>query len=106
MNTTPAKLLIVKENIDLISGGPPCQSFSLAGKREKNNEKNQLPLSFSKFAGLIQPKIVLLENVKGITSPFTEEGKKYPFNENIQFTTNKALKKYADILEKKRLSVK
>ena len=34
------------------------------------------------------------------------EGKKYPFNENIQFTTNKALKKYADILEKKRLSVK
>lgn len=66
-----------KENIDLISGGPPCQSFSLAGKREKNNEKNQLPLSFSKFAGLIQPKIVLLENVKGITSPFTEEGKKY-----------------------------
>lgn len=66
-----------EENIDLISGGPPCQSFSLAGKREKNNEKNQLPLSFSKFAGLIQPKIVLLENVKGITSPFTEDGKKY-----------------------------
>lgn len=66
-----------KENIDLISGGPPCQSFSLAGKREKNNEKNQLPLSFSKLAGLINPKIVLLENVKGITSPFSEEGNKY-----------------------------
>lgn len=65
------------KNVDLISGGPPCQSFSLAGKREKNNEKNQLPLSFAKFAGLIQPKIVLLENVKGITSPFTENGEKY-----------------------------
>lgn len=61
-----------KENIDLISGGPPCQSFSLAGRREKNNDKNQLPLSFAKFAGLIKPKTVLLENVKGITSPFTE----------------------------------
>lgn len=61
-----------KEDVDLISGGPPCQSFSLAGKREKNNDKNQLPLSFSKLAGLIQPKVVLLENVKGITSPFTE----------------------------------
>lgn len=66
-----------EKNVDLISGGPPCQSFSLAGKREKNNEKNQLPLSFSKLAGLIQPKIVLLENVKGITSPFTENNEKY-----------------------------
>lgn len=66
-----------KKNVDLISGGPPCQSFSLAGKREKNNEKNQLPLSFSKLAGLIQPKVVLLENVKGITAPFTENGEKY-----------------------------
>lgn len=66
-----------KKNVDLVSGGPPCQSFSLAGKREKNNEKNLLPLSFSKFAGLIQPKVVLLENVKGITSPFTENNEKY-----------------------------
>nr|WP_321353770.1 DNA (cytosine-5-)-methyltransferase [uncultured Draconibacterium sp.] len=68
---------LVDEDIDLLSGGPPCQSFSLAGKREKNNDKNLLPLSFAKFAGLIQPKVVLLENVKGITAPFTEEGKKY-----------------------------
>jgi len=68
---------IVKElkanNIDLVSGGPPCQSFSLAGRREKDNHKNQLPLSFARFAGLLQPKTVLLENVKGITAPFTEE---------------------------------
>lgn len=60
-------------NIDLVSGGPPCQSFSLAGRREKNNHKNQLPLSFARFAGLVKPKTVLLENVKGITAPFTEE---------------------------------
>lgn len=66
-----------KKSVDLISGGPPCQSFSLAGKREKNNEKNQLPLSFSRLAGLVQPKVVLLENVKGITAPFTENGEKY-----------------------------
>ena len=65
------------QNIALLSGGPPCQSFSLAGKREKNNAKNSLPLSFSRFAGLIKPKIVLLENVKGITAPFIENGKKH-----------------------------
>jgi len=66
-----------RKDISLLSGGPPCQSFSLAGRRERNNAKNLLPLSFSKFAGLIKPKIVLLENVKGITAPFTEAGRKY-----------------------------
>ncbi|RZJ87746.1 MAG: DNA (cytosine-5-)-methyltransferase, partial [Chryseobacterium sp.] len=66
-----------KEKIDLLSGGPPCQSFSLAGKRERDNHKNLLPLSFAKIAGLIRPKVVLLENVKGITAPFDENGEKY-----------------------------
>ena len=67
-----------KQNIDLLSGGPPCQGFSLAGKRVKNDYKNLLPLSFAKFAGIIQPKVVLLENVKGITSPFeTDDGVKH-----------------------------
>ncbi|NCI48480.1 DNA cytosine methyltransferase [Sediminibacterium roseum] len=66
-----------KQDVDLLSGGPPCQSFSLAGRREKDNHKNLLPLSFAKFAGMIKPKVVLLENVKGITSPFTLDGHKY-----------------------------
>ena len=61
------------QNIDLLSGGPPCQGFSMAGKRIKDDHKNTLPLSFAKFAGYVQPKVILLENVKGITSPFTTE---------------------------------
>lgn len=78
LNENPAVVKKLKaENITLLSGGPPCQSFSLAGKREKNNAKNLLPLSFAKFAGLINPQFVILENVKGITAPFTENGKKY-----------------------------
>jgi DNA (cytosine-5)-methyltransferase 1 len=68
---------IQKKKIDVLSGGPPCQGFSLAGKREKNDHKNLLPLSFAKISGLIKPKVVLLENVKGITSPFTENDVKY-----------------------------
>ena len=63
--------------VDVVSGGPPCQSFSLAGLREKENEKNSLPWSFAKFAELVKPKIVLLENVSGILLPFTDNGKKY-----------------------------
>lgn len=63
--------------IDLISGGPPCQSFSLAGLREKNSDRNTLPWEFASFVGLIKPKCAVLENVTGILRPFNEEGKKY-----------------------------
>ena len=63
--------------IDLISGGPPCQSFSMAGMRKKDCQKNSLPWEFSKFVELTQPKIALLENVTGILRPFKEDGVSY-----------------------------
>ncbi|BDS09570.1 DNA cytosine methyltransferase [Aureispira anguillae] len=63
--------------LDLVSGGPPCQSFSLAGKRELENYKNRLPLDFAEICEIIKPKVVLLENVKGILSAFRDGKKKY-----------------------------
>lgn len=66
-----------KGNLDLISGGPPCQSFSLAGKRELNNYKNILPLDFAEVCEILNPKVVLLENVKGILSAFKDGENKY-----------------------------
>lgn len=59
--------------VDVVSGGPPCQSFSMAGMRKKDCEKNSLPWEFAKFAQCVQPKIVLLENVTGILRPFRDE---------------------------------
>lgn len=59
--------------IDLVSGGPPCQSFSMAGLRKQDCEKNSLPWEFVKFAQVIQPKLVILENVTGILRPFKDE---------------------------------
>ena len=59
--------------LDLVSGGPPCQSFSMAGKREKDSKKNNLPWEFAKFVDLTQPKLVLLENVTGILRPFKDK---------------------------------
>lgn len=66
-------------DIDLVSGGPPCQSFSLAGLREQDSPKNKLPWEFANFVSKIRPKCVLLENVSGIMSPFKDKstGKKY-----------------------------
>lgn len=59
--------------VDLVSGGPPCQSFSMAGLRRKDCEKNSLPWEFAKFAQAVKPKLVLLENVTGILRPFKDE---------------------------------
>lgn len=63
--------------VDLVSGGPPCQSFSLAGLRQHDNERNQLPWEFAKFVDHVKPKIVMLENVSGILRAFDIGGKKY-----------------------------
>ena len=63
--------------IDLVSGGPPCQSFSMAGLRQHTNVRNQLPLEFAKFVGFAKPKIVLLENVTGILRAFNVDGEKH-----------------------------
>lgn len=62
-------------NVDLVSGGPPCQSFSMAGMREYTNSRNVLPWEFARFVELVQPKFALLENVTGILRPFQVDGK-------------------------------
>ena len=64
--------------VDLVSGGPPCQSFSMAGLREKDNHKNSLPWEFAKLVSAVRPRVALLENVSGILRPFTgKDGEKY-----------------------------
>ena len=64
-------------DIDLISGGPPCQSFSLAGLRQHDNNRNTLPMDFAELVGFVKPKIALLENVSGILRAFNLPTGKY-----------------------------
>ncbi|MEZ9627506.1 DNA cytosine methyltransferase [Aliivibrio fischeri] len=58
--------------LDLVSGGPPCQSFSMAGLRQRDCEKNTLPWEFAKFVKHTQPKLAMLENVTGILRAFKD----------------------------------
>lgn len=55
-------------DIDVIIGGPPCQGFSIAGKRDINDQRNTLPLEFIKYVEYFNPKIFVMENVKGLVS--------------------------------------
>ena len=52
--------------IDVLVGGPPCQSFSLAGERRKNDKKDDLFSYYLKVISAIRPKYFVMENVAGI----------------------------------------
>ena len=64
------ELLKLRGKVTLIAGGPPCQGFSLAGRRNENDERNKLVDSYVRFVGIVMPKIVFFENVKGFTAKF------------------------------------
>ncbi len=66
-----------RHGVDLVSGGPPCQSFSLAGLRKRDCDKNSLPWEFANFVEHVQPKFAVLENVTGILRAFKEDGIRY-----------------------------
>jgi DNA (cytosine-5)-methyltransferase 1 len=71
-----ANLISLRGQVDLLVGGPPCQGFSTAGRRDPNDPRNQLIKTYLEFVEIVQPKIVLIENVKGITSDFSDEDTK------------------------------
>lgn len=64
---------IGNKTIDVICGGPPCQSFSLAGKRRKFDKKDDLFSHYLDVIKRLQPKYFVMENVKGILTK--ENGK-------------------------------
>jgi DNA (cytosine-5)-methyltransferase 1 len=67
-NYHPGKLLNLEEQgeIHLVSGGPPCQGFSVAGKRDPNDVRNILFREFIRVVAEIRPWYVVMENVPGI----------------------------------------
>lgn len=54
------------EKIDLLSGGPPCQPFSIAGKSMAYNDKRDLFPEAARAISEIKPKAFIFENVKGL----------------------------------------
>lgn len=60
---------IAPESIDVIVGGPPCQSFSTAGRRGTTQDpRGTLLWDFLRFVSYVEPKIFLMENVRGLLS--------------------------------------
>ena len=62
----PAAALKGMGQIHVVSGGPPCQGFSVAGFRNPKDERNQLFREFMRVIKAVQPWYVVMENVPGI----------------------------------------
>ena len=83
LETHEDKLKTLRGSVDLIVGGPPCQGFSMAGKRKNNDVRNQLMHSYVHCVKLIQPEMLFFENVQGFT---------------VDFKINDKIKNYSSIL--------
>lgn len=62
------EMKINHQTVDVIIGGPPCQGFSIAGKRIVDDERNKLYKSFVRMVSFFKPRAFVLENVPNILS--------------------------------------
>ncbi len=69
-------LKALRGKVDLVAGGPPCQGFSMAGRRIENDSRNNLIKSYVNFIDIVRPKVIFFENVKGFTQGFKNNNKK------------------------------
>jgi DNA (cytosine-5)-methyltransferase 1 len=56
--------------VELIAGGPPCQGFSLAGQRKKDDPRNELFRHYLEIVKIIRPRLLFFENVRGVAVAF------------------------------------
>lgn len=62
-----------RDTVDVVVGGPPCQGFSVFGKRDESDPRNNLFLNYLKVIETLTPKYFVMENVPGLATMY--EGK-------------------------------
>jgi len=64
--------------LDVVVGGPPCQGFSVIGKRQYDDARNELVFSFARLVGELRPRYFVMENVPGMASLLAGPGDDAP----------------------------
>lgn len=64
----------LRGKVGLVAGGPPCQGFSIAGRRVEHDERNLMFKEYIKFVELVEPRMILFENVPGFSFQFKKNG--------------------------------
>lgn len=67
-NKYASELISLRGSVDLIAGGPPCQGFSMNGRRNPDDPRSKMVDAYLDIVELVKPKLVLIENVRGFTS--------------------------------------
>ena len=92
INLHKQELHSLRGKVDLVVGGPPCQGFSMAGRRRGNDRRNKMVDSYIKFVDLVRPKLLFFENVYGFT---TATKKKTSLDEKVY--SEYVVKKLSDL---------
>ncbi len=74
VNQYDGHLSDLKGELDLLAGGPPCQGFSMAGRRTHADPRNALTEEYIRIVQEIEPRLLLIENVQGFTLSFKKSG--------------------------------
>lgn len=72
-----AELHTLRDQVDLIAGGPPCQGFSMNGQRRPDDPRSRMVDVYLQYVERIRPRLVLLENVVGFRSMVHPSGGTY-----------------------------
>lgn len=84
LKTYKKELYKLKGEIDIVVGGPPCQGFSMAGRRDHSDFRNTMVNNYIEFVKCVKPKYILLENVHGISVDFKlNNGDKIKYSEVV-----------------------
>ena len=66
----------LRGTVDIVAGGPPCQGFSFAGRRNGDDPRNLLFREYVRVIELIRPRVLLMENVPGMAVAHVKVGSK------------------------------
>ena len=88
------------EPVDILTGGFPCQDLSLAGKRAglKDGTRSGLWSEFYKAIDVLRPKLVVIENVRGILSAKADNGMEYSEEDLATFNGQPPIRALAAVL--------
>lgn len=100
----------MKGKLTLLAGGPPCQGFSLAGRRTQSDPRNALTEDYIEMVRLLEPRFLLIENVKGFTLPFkknvSDEHDAGPYSDRVKENLEKiGYQVYSDLIDLSQFGV-